>query len=56
MVVPIGKVLPDVWSQLIVGFGSTLSVALIDHVTTAPPGPVASLVELEGRGGVNVGG
>jgi hypothetical protein len=56
VVVPIAKVLPDAGVQLIVGFGSTLSVAAIAHVTTAPPGPVASLVELEGRGGVNVGG
>ena len=56
MVVPIGKVLPDVWSQLTVGFGSTLSVAAIDHETAAPPGPVASVVGGEGRGGVNVGG
>src|SRR5712691_1749445 len=55
VVVPIAKVLPDVWSQLIVGFGSTLSVAAIVHETAAPPGPVASVVESEGTV-VNVGG
>src|SRR5437879_10414112 len=55
VVVPIAKVLPDAGVQLIVGFGSTLSVAAIAHVTTAPPGPVASFGGGEGSGGVNVG-
>src|SRR5512133_2088624 len=56
VVVPIPKLLPDGWLQLIVGFGSTLSVAAIVHETGAPFGAVASVVGGEGRGGVNVGG
>src|SRR2546430_10098448 len=48
VVVPIAKVLPDAGVQLIVGFGSTLSVAAIVHETAAPPGPVASLVKSDG--------
>ncbi|HEY8793131.1 MAG TPA: hypothetical protein VIL96_09630 [Gaiellaceae bacterium] len=55
VVVPIAKVLPDTWSQLIAGFGSTLSVAAIVQLTAAPPGPVASVVEFEGTV-ENVGG
>ena len=55
VVVPMAKVLPDAGVQLIVGFGSTLSVATIVHETAAPPGPVASVVESDGTL-VNVGG
>src|SRR6266550_7150736 len=54
-VVPTGNVEPEVWSQTMVGLGSTLSVAAIVHETAAPPGPVASVVESDGTV-VNVGG
>ena len=43
-VVPSGNVLPDCGLQEMDGEGSSLSVAVTEKATTAPPGPVASTV------------
>ena len=43
-VVPIGKVLPEAWSQVTVGFGSHASVAVTVNVTVAPLALVHSVV------------
>ena len=53
-VVPRAKVDPDVGEQETIGDGSTMSVAVTEKVTAAPPGPVASAVI--GGEGVRTGG
>jgi hypothetical protein len=42
-VTPIGRVLPEGWSQVIVGVESTASFAVTVNVTAAPLPDVASL-------------